>query len=109
MSFVVDDIGIKPSDSFIFYHFDLNIASYYSEYASEGINILKVDRGVKKEILGDLILFCCAQSDLLFGRDIVKNLSLSDNFLNIPVVRMFFEFVLNTYLINFLSDCFIFC
>lgn len=65
--------------------------------------------GVKKEILGNLIFSYCAQSDSLYGRGTVENLPLSDNFLDIPLVGVFFGFVLKTCLMNFFNGCLIFC
>lgn len=91
--FAVDGIGIKPGDSFIFYHSDLDTASYSSEHAFEDISILKAasstDRGAKREVLGGLIFSCCARSDSFSGRGIVESLPLSDNFPGIPLAGMF--------------------
>lgn len=95
--FAVDGIGIKPGESFIFYHSDSDTASSSSGNAFEDISILKAansshhctSRGVKKEVLGGLIFSCCSRSDSHSGRGNVESLPLSNNFPGIPLAGVF--------------------
>ncbi|KAJ0111310.1 hypothetical protein Patl1_01242 [Pistacia atlantica] len=96
--FAVDGIGIKPGESFIFYHSDSDTASSSSGNAFEDISILKAanstdhhctSRGVKKEVLGGLIFSCCSRSESLAARGNVESLPLSNNFPGIPLAGVF--------------------
>ncbi|KAK2650473.1 hypothetical protein Ddye_017962 [Dipteronia dyeriana] len=60
--FVVDGVGIKPSDPFVFYRTDTNTAFSSMKHAYEELKTLKTNCDHDgKEVIGSLIFSCCSR------------------------------------------------
>ncbi|KAK9995351.1 hypothetical protein SO802_020037 [Lithocarpus litseifolius] len=101
--FVVDGVGIKPGDSFLFYHSDSETASSSCANVFEDLEALKTgshdkdhrdaigvaDNGPKKEVFGGLIFSCHLRGESYFGRPNVDSDPFSLNFPNVPLAGLF--------------------
>lgn len=101
--FVVDGIGIKPGDSFLFYHSDSETASSSCANVFEDLEALKTgsngkdhrdvigvaDNGPKKEVFGGFIFSCHLRGESYFGRPNVDSDPFSLNFPNVPLAGLF--------------------
>ncbi|KAK3194930.1 hypothetical protein Dsin_026240 [Dipteronia sinensis] len=60
--FVVDGVGIKPSDPFVFYRMDANMTFSSMNHAYEELKTLKTNCNHDgKEVIGSLIFSCCSR------------------------------------------------
>ncbi|GAV92462.1 F-box domain-containing protein/FIST_C domain-containing protein [Cephalotus follicularis] len=101
---VINGIGIKPGDSFIFYHSDHETASsscgnvyknlgFFSKDEKKG-NISHHLSGVtnnnnNKEVFGGLIFSCCHRGESFFGLPNVDSQPFCKNFPRVPVAGVF--------------------
>ncbi|KAG7019749.1 F-box/LRR-repeat protein [Cucurbita argyrosperma subsp. argyrosperma] len=98
--FVVDGVGIRPGDSFLFYHSDSETASSSSSIAFEDLATLNpppktnaaassVFSAGKSEVFGGLIFSCHSRGQAYFGRPNVNSSQFSLNFPGVPFAGMF--------------------
>ncbi|KAL5858814.1 hypothetical protein ACOSQ4_000110 [Xanthoceras sorbifolium] len=99
--FAVDGVGIKPGDSFVFYHSDSETAYSSSINAYQDLGILKSAASTsrnssiinydhdKKEIIGGLIFSCSSRGESLSGINIIESLPFSTNYPGTPLAGVF--------------------
>lgn len=104
--FVVDGVGIRPGDSFLFYHSDSETASSSSYIALEHLATLKPHPNTraasaaaaatnslsvpqKDQVFGGLIFSCHCRGQAYFGRPNVNSSPFSANFPGVPLAGMF--------------------
>lgn len=105
--FVVEGVGIRPGDSFLFYHSDSETALSSSYNVLEDLSTLRPDPvgfqslpktraaansvsfGEKNEVFGGLIFSCHCRGRSYFGRPNVNTSPFSVNFPGVPLAGIF--------------------
>lgn len=99
--FVINGVGLKPGDTFVFYHSDSDTASCSCDHVFEDLKILKRSssssssssscRRNNKEVFGGLIFSCFSRKGILFGHDedYVESVPFYKNFPGIPLAGVF--------------------
>ncbi|XP_022994367.1 F-box/LRR-repeat protein At5g63520-like [Cucurbita maxima] len=98
--FVVDGVGIRPGDSFLFYHSDSQTAASSSYIALEHLATLKplpITRATANsntapqmnQVFGGLIFSCHCRGPAYFGRPNVNTSPFTENFPGVPFAGVF--------------------
>ncbi|XP_028765199.1 F-box/LRR-repeat protein At5g63520-like [Neltuma alba] len=88
--FVVEGVGVRAGDTFLFYHRDLETARTTSEIAFENLTRLKQSfMGSEETVFGGLIFACASRGQSYFGTPNTDIYPFHANFPSVPVAGIF--------------------
>lgn len=85
--FFVEGVGIKPGDSFIFYHRDLETANTTNAITFDNLEILK--ENTSDGVFGGFIFSCHSRGESYFGESDVDITPFYSNFPGVPLAGVF--------------------
>ncbi|XP_054806337.1 F-box/LRR-repeat protein At5g63520-like [Prosopis cineraria] len=89
--FVVDGVGVRPGDKFLFYHRDLETARATSEDVFDNLRRMKQSLMESEEeaVFGGLVFVCASRGQSYFGRPHVDIYPFCGNFPRVPFAGIF--------------------
>lgn len=97
--FFIDGVGVRPGDTFQFYHRNMDISKTTNAITFDNLEILKekirgndgkkIDNGDVDGVFGGLIFSCYSRGESYFGEPNVDVSPFSRNFPGIPVAGVF--------------------